>query len=881
MVARPDGDNVAIVCGKGHAMEHESYRSRRLLQTLTCDGCRRTIESKHPRFSCFLCDYDICEVCARPSSSAAVCAAATPEPPELQDRVFPSALPCQLCPACVDPTFPPAKRGALPSNCAFSCKVWCRQDQPWCSACLRKKGSVAQCVLRRGLSNAPAVDDGVDGRQPSTPATVSVAARAGASSLPGNASTPSPTSKPPKQLDEMPATAHERLVLDKADVLFVICTVSALHAGGDGGRLLNEALARRGVRRIFIDELHTISTHDHAASMATYSDALADISGVLDRLCAQLRVHGHARPQIVGFTSTLPDAAVEHVRARARMACGARVVRCAIDRPELRFVRLPMPIRPKESFVRWGQRVLDHLGTAAPPWALAGRIVIFCPTAKGARRLFHHLRLPRRDGVGRRKFLFLGVQKMTSAERSASVDGFGTSEGAILLTNDAWSHGSGTTKTTMVVHLGLAKGPVELFQRSGRGARESQEVALVVHTLSASSLSQYLQVVRSPVGDPLVGVRFVLEQLATGGCLRVAFLAFLGQPFLVDRCGGCDHCARTRPAVDGLSLGSLSHDNKWHSGGDGVRSLIARWPGEAGFSPPLGAVLRLDLAAAPAPYNEYDAHNALVSALIAEKTIRLELHLVECEGGSRCYAACSLDSECVYAYTEQHRDIEVLLHRPSTLSPASAPSPVVPSAGVAVAVDVAAAVASIQHDLAEAEIALERAQRRMLRSMETCGATQVLGSLRLTPRQQCMLDSLHNEPVPPPPPPRVPRPAGRASTPPPHQRKRPSSPRGVLGDTGGGELAREVSITPGGAHAADRVSARCASVDGAVDAGSGDTGSSGVQDESPNKRRGVMSLQFGSCGDESDPSFGGCSEWGEPGSDEEQMERELMGVESW
>ena len=75
---------------------------------------------------------------------------------------------------------------------------------------------------------------------------------------------------------------------------------------------------------------------------------------------------------------------------------------------------------------------------------------------------------------------------------------------------------------------------------------------------------------------------------------------------------------------------------------------------------------------------------------------------MECEGGSRCYAACSLDSECVYAYTEQHRDIEVLLHRPSTLSPASAPSPVVPSAGVAVAVDVAAAVASIQRYLAEA-----------------------------------------------------------------------------------------------------------------------------------------------------------------------------------
>ena len=115
---------------------------------------------------------------------------------------------------------------------------------------------------------------------------------------------------PPKRLDDLPELSPERIVAGAAPVRLVICTVSALHDDGDGGRLLNEALARRGVRRVLIDELHTISTHDHAASMATYSDALADISGVLYRLCAQLRVHGHARPQIVGFTSTLPDAAV-------------------------------------------------------------------------------------------------------------------------------------------------------------------------------------------------------------------------------------------------------------------------------------------------------------------------------------------------------------------------------------------------------------------------------------------------------------------------------------------------------------------------------------------------------------------------------------------
>ena len=65
--------------------------------------------------------------------------------------------------------------------------------------------------------------------------------------------------------------ATERLIAGDANVLLVVCTVSALHHPGDGGRLLREALAVRGVSRILIDEVHTISRHDHAASMATYS----------------------------------------------------------------------------------------------------------------------------------------------------------------------------------------------------------------------------------------------------------------------------------------------------------------------------------------------------------------------------------------------------------------------------------------------------------------------------------------------------------------------------------------------------------------------------------------------------------------------------------
>ena len=95
----------------------------------------------------------------------------------------------------------------------------------------------------------------------------------------------------------------------------------------------------------------------------------------------------------------------------------------------------------------------------------------FCPGARSARRAMHQVRVRCPDGTMRPNFVFLGVAKMSTSSRAAAVDRFGRSVGGILFTNEAWSHGSGRPNITMVVHLALAKGPVENFQRSGRGAR--------------------------------------------------------------------------------------------------------------------------------------------------------------------------------------------------------------------------------------------------------------------------------------------------------------------------------------------------------------------------------------------------------------------------
>eukprot|EP00966_Prymnesium_polylepis_P058165 1346804-Prymnesium_polylepis.1 len=144
------------------------------------------------------------------------------------------------------------------------------------------------------------------------------------------------------------------------------------------------------------------------------------------------------------------------------------------------------------------------------------------------------------------------------------------------------------------------------------------------------SVSQYLQVINSPHNSLLVGVHFLVEQLATGGCLRAAFLAFLGQSFLARPCGGCDSCARGfGPPVDVPSLGQLPHDVRWCPAGGAAASLFLRWP----ENPTIGNLLRAVGSEAPAPFHQYDAHDGLVWALVAEKTIRLDVHTVDTEGG--------------------------------------------------------------------------------------------------------------------------------------------------------------------------------------------------------------------------------------------------------
>ena len=324
--------------------------------------------------------------------------------------------------------------------------------------------------------------------------------------------------------------------------------------------------------------------------------------------------------------------------------------------------------------------------------------------------------------------------------------GFGESDGGILFTNESSSHGAGKSGVRMVVHLALAKGPVESWQRSGRCARQACERGVVVHVTSTRSLVQYLQLVK-PVGTPLVGTLLLLKQLICDGCLRAAFLTFLGQGSAPYPCCGCDHCARFG-AVDGSSsLGCLGYGLVWSRATEAVVALADHWPDKS----TLGALLKMGGQHAPSPFDSPDAHDQLLWTLIAEKTVKLSVHAVGEDEAAGCYAVCSLDDERIDDYRNERRHLDVLLLRSWTSSAngsgaqtVGAPrAPSTPDDVADISLVATSLAGSIQRDLDAAAEAVLRAQRRYLSALVQPHAAQVLDALRLSTLHQRLLAAAH------------------------------------------------------------------------------------------------------------------------------------------
>jgi hypothetical protein len=609
------------LCQRGHPLlKSGADGSSRYGRARKCDGCQSRLPYGASRASCEACDYDLCMACYMPRRGAA----ATPT----SLAATPQQLPCGECRACRDPTSSLAERTAL--GCVWACKVSrplapgmaaeerAALEAEWCRRC-RGGQSFAKCLVRQALLKAAPTPEArrAGGASEAPPSGESLALEvvpsareAGALSL---------------DLSHLP---HERAIAEDYSVSIVVATASALSAD-QGGPVLRSVLAARGVRRIFIDEAHTVDP----TSMAQYNSSLASLHEVLQALFALLGASGFKRPQLIGLTSTLPPSIAGAVKRRLCMSVDAATVRCNVDRPELHFMRLPLPQRSGEPAWKWLEKVLRFVVGGAPRWVTGGAIVVFCSTARLARSAAQKVRVPGPGQSGWRPAVaYLGTRRMTGPQRAAAMAAFAGQKFAVLFTTEAYSHGTGRSGITFVLHAELPGSVVEFWQRSGRAARMGLEEALVVQVLGTRLLTQ-----RAMLSPPLVGTgpstlsgsQRLCRVLATTGCLRAHVLDKLGQSQSASTCGMCDAClldGAQPPLTGGHTLGGLPYRCGWYDATDAAVAILSTRGltlDRGGF----GGVKLSELAAsphpdAPPPFNKLGAHDILLWFLIATGSLR-------------------------------------------------------------------------------------------------------------------------------------------------------------------------------------------------------------------------------------------------------------------
>jgi superfamily II DNA helicase RecQ len=650
-------------CPKGHMLCFfaDSHSARDVARRAWCNVCGRDLKRGDRRGNCAACDWDVCMLCApdeEPQRGAGASASDDPAPVVS----LPTSIPCGVCAACSERN--EAKRQKFLDGCSGCCRVWLGTSRraDWCDMCGPKKASYYRCTRRASLARGTPGESlslggvGAEGADGSAGA-MEAATRPGGDH--GSRRRP-PAELLASYIQQGFLHRPEVAIAEDSTVVVVVATVSALASRTEDGELLNYVIARRGVSRLLFDEVHCLWQD----STASYSESLAGFGGWFDRTFAMLRRNGHPRPQIAGFTSTLPPRAKVSVERTLRMAVGSPCIRCTIDRPELRFVRLLLPQSGGCKEAYWIQLVLDRLHRDAPEWALRGKVVVYCSSARVAKRAFIDVRVRRPDGSGgmRPNVLFRGVTKDSTAARADAMRRFGADPHALLFTNEAWSHGSGTKGIGMVVHCALPLGPVELWQRSGRAAREAGEEGLVVFVISCRMLVQRFLLADSEHSDAAVGARLLLRQLAATDCARSQILHYLGDTGNSRPCAGCDRCLRW---LGSLVRGIRSVDAAIFYKNDVERSAVTTvlegLPSVASYvAPTLSQLLARPSALLQPPFSESSNYDLLVWHLLAENSIQFQLFPVPgrpTASLARCYA----DPNALAAYRVGGRRLSVLL----------------------------------------------------------------------------------------------------------------------------------------------------------------------------------------------------------------------------
>jgi ATP-dependent DNA helicase RecQ len=174
--------------------------------------------------------------------------------------------------------------------------------------------------------------------------------------------------------------------------------------------------------------------------------------------------------------------------------------------------------------------------------------IVYCQARKTADSLAQRLD---ENGIKARPY----HAGLTSAERTKHQELFLRDEARVICATIAFGMGINKPNVRFVLHHDLPKNIEGYYQETGRAGRDGLPAECVLLFSAGDVVKQMGFIDEKPEPKEQEIARVQLRQMVhyaeCSGCRRAELLAYFGETFEEDNCGGCDNCLSPRQTYDG------------------------------------------------------------------------------------------------------------------------------------------------------------------------------------------------------------------------------------------------------------------------------------------------------------------------------------------
>ncbi len=174
--------------------------------------------------------------------------------------------------------------------------------------------------------------------------------------------------------------------------------------------------------------------------------------------------------------------------------------------------------------------------------------IIYCHSRKSAETVAERLST---DGVKARAY----HAGLSGEERARNQELFLRDEIRVVCATIAFGMGINKPNVRFVIHYDLPKNIEGYYQETGRAGRDGlpAECLLLFSPGDVVKQTQFIDEKTDPQEQQIAReqLRQMVHYAESGTCRRVELLAYFGEDFPGDNCGGCDNCLSPRATYDG------------------------------------------------------------------------------------------------------------------------------------------------------------------------------------------------------------------------------------------------------------------------------------------------------------------------------------------